>query len=203
MAGITMVADVVTIKSDVFNRVVEGFMRQEMTKAIGEFLMACLARIPARTGFLKGSMADIVKFFKVRGTGSGQGGYSTTNEYYYPTRGVKILKRPLSGTGFATPPDQVIQRQGRNLIFNLDSDIRYWAANDFSARVPGAPWNSIKIGLAAMTTYLENAVNRFPKIDVMFTRTTIRVKGRNISKSSQNPNPAGVLATRDLIIGGF
>lgn len=203
MASITMSADVMTLQEDILDKVVEAFIRQEMTRAVKEFLRACVMRIPQRTGFLRGSFYDILRFFKVSGTGAGQSGYATKTEYYYPSRGTRIEKRPLYGTRFATPPDQVIQRSGSKAVFNLDIDITYYSPNDFSARIPGAPWNSIKEGLSAMTNYLEGSPNRFPKIEALLTRMTIRARGTSVSTNVQTPNVSGIIATRELLIEGF
>lgn len=203
MAGITMDAELATLDSSLFNQVVEAFMRQEMTKAVKEFLKACLPRIPLRTGFLRGSFKDIVDRFKVQGTGSGQSGYSTKPEYYYHTPGSRILKKPLYGTRFATPPDQVLKRTSSGVVFTIDSEIKYFAANDFGARVPGAPWQSLREGLAAMTNYLEGSPNRFPRIESILGTMTIRTRGTSTSTSKSGPDASAVLATRSLLMEGF
>ena len=203
MAGITLDAELAILDSAVFDKVVEAFIRQEMTKAVKEFLKACLVRIPQRTGFLRGSFKDIVDFFKVSGTGAGNSGYATKPEYYYHTPGNRLLKKPLYGTRFATPPGQVLKRTSQGVVFTIDSEIKYFAANDFSARIPSAPWHSLKEGLAAMTNYLEGAPNRFPKIEAIMGTMTIRTRGTGTSTSTSQPDVSAIMATRSLLLEGF
>lgn len=203
MAGITMDADLAVLDSAVFDKVVDAFMRQEMAKAVQHFLRACLPRIPQRTGFLRGSFKDIVDYFKVTGTGAGNSGYSTKPEYYYHTPGSRTLKKPLYGTRFATPPAQVLKRTSSGVIFTIDSEIKYFAANDFGPRVPGAPWQSLKEGLAAMTTYLEGSVNRFPKIESLLGTMSIRTRGTGTQVSTTHPSADAIIATRTLLLEGF
>ncbi len=203
MAGITMDAEIAVLNSNIFNEVVDAFMRQEMEKAVKIFLKACLVRIPQRTGFLRGSFTDIANRFKVTGTGAGQSGYATKPEYYYHTPGSKILKKPLYGTRFTTSPDQVLKRTSTGVVFSIDSEIRYFAANDFGSRIPGAPWNSLKEGLAAMTSYLEGSPNRFPLIESLLGTMSIRTRGTSTSTSQNQPDASAVLATRSLLMEGF
>lgn len=203
MAGITMEAELATLDFNDFDKVVNAFIRQEMVKGVQEFLKACLVRIPQRTGFLRGSFKDIVDYFKVPGTGAGNSGYATKPEYYYHTPGSRILKKPLYGTQFATPPAQVLRRTPSGVVFTLDSEIKYFAANDFGSRVPGTPWNSLREGLAAMTNYLEGSVNRFPKIESLMGTMTIRTVGTSTSVTKTRPNVDGIIATRSLLLEGF
>lgn len=200
---ITMEADVFVLKAEILKKVTEAFVRQEMTKAVKIFLRICLPMIPRRTGFLRGSFSDIARFFKVTGTGAGEGGYATKPEYYYHTSGSRTLKKPLYGTKFATTPTQVLHRVGGKVVFEIDNAIRYFAANDTGSGVPSAPWNSVKEGLSAMTSYLEGAPQRFPKIEALFTKMTIRARGRSVTKSQQDPDVDGIIATRELLIEGF
>jgi hypothetical protein len=203
MAQITMKAEIATLDRSDFERVVTAFIRQEMTKAVQEFLKACLVRIPQRTGFLRGSFTDIAKFFKVSGTGAGNAGYATKPEYYYHSSGSRVLKKPLYGTRFATPANQVLRRVGDQVVFTIDNQIRYFLANDIGSRIPSAPWNSIKEGLAAMTNYLENSPNRFPKIEAILGKIEIRTQGTSTTTSQTRPNINGILATRELLLEGF
>ncbi len=200
---LSMTADVFVLKPEILNKVTEAFIRQEMTKAVKIFLRTCLPKIPRRTGFLRGSFSDIAKFFKVTGTGAGEGGYATKPEYYYHTAGTRILKKPLYGIRFATPPSEVLRRVGSKILFEFGSDIRYFAANDVGSRVPGAPWNSVKEGLAAMTSYLEGSPQRFPKIEALLTKMTIRTQRTSVTKTEENPDVNGIIATRELLIEGF
>jgi hypothetical protein len=203
MAGITMEAELATFDPSDFDKVVTAFIRQEMTKAVQEFLKACLPKIPQRTGFLRGSFKDIVDYFKVPGTGAGNSGYSTKPEYYYHTPGSRILKKPLYGTRFATPPAQVLKRTSSGVTFTIDSEIKYFAPNDFGSRVPGAPWGALKEGLAAMTNYLEGSSSRFPRIESIMGTMTIRTQGTSTSTSENHPDVDGVIATRTLLLEGF
>jgi hypothetical protein len=203
MAGITMQAELATLDMSDFEKVTTAFMRQEMVKAVQAFLRACLVRIPQRTGFLRGSFTDIAQFFKVSGTGAGNSGYATKPEYYYHTPGSRTLKKPLYGTRFATPPSKVLRRVGDQVVFTIDSEIKYFARNDFKGGIPSAPWNSLKEGLAAMTNYLEGSPNRFPRIEAIFGTMTIRTQGTSTSTSKQRPNVDAILTTRELLIEGF
>jgi hypothetical protein len=201
--NITLTADVFTLKAEILKKVTDAFIRQEMTKAVKIFLRTCLPKIPRRTGFLRGSFSDIARFFKVTGTGAGEGGYATKPEFYYHSAGNRIPKKPLYGTRFATPPEQVLRQIGSNVVFELDNAIKYFTANDVGSGVPGSPWNSVKEGLSAMTSYLEGSPQRFPKIEALFTKMTIRAVGRSVTKTEQNPDVDGIIATRELLIEGF
>lgn len=203
MAGITMDAELAVLDSSIFYKVVDAFMQQEMNKAVKIFLKACLVRIPQRTGFLRGSFADIVNYFKVTGTGAGNSGYSTKPEYYYHTPGNRILKKPLYGTRFATPPAQVLKRTSSGVVFSIDSEIKYFAANDFTGRIPGAPWQSLREGLAAMTSYLEGTSHRFPQIESILGTMTVRTRNGNTTTSTTQPDVNSILATRTLLLEGF
>ena len=200
---LSLEAELYRLDENVFRTVTEAFIKQEMTKAVKEFLLACLVRIPARTGFLKGSFTDVANFFNATGTGAGSDGSTAKLEYYYLGKRNRILKTPRSGIKFATLPNQVLKRRGDQIIFELESKISYFQANDLGPRVPGAPWNSVKEGLAAMTNYLEGSPSRFPRIDSLLTTITIRASGTSITKSSKDPDVGAILATRQLLIEGF
>jgi hypothetical protein len=201
---ITMTAELFKLDENVFRTVTESFMKQEMIKAVKEFLLASLPRIPARTGFLRGSFTEIANAFGAQGTGAGLGGTSSKREFYYPYRGAsRILKTPRSGIKFASPVTQILRRSGDRIIFDLVNTIRYFEGNDFGSRTPGAPWGSTKEGLAAMVNYLERAADRFPRIDSILTQITVRSTGTTTSVSSKPPNVGAILASRQLRIEGF
>lgn len=192
-----MKAELFKLDTAIFRTVLEAFIQQEMTRAVREFLRAALARIPVRTGFMRGSFTELVDFFKA-GVNTTSGG--NFREFYYPDR---ILKSPRAGVKFVTPPQQVLRRVGNQVIFTLDNKIRYYQINDLGNKIPSAPWESSKEGLAAMANWLEGAANRFPDISEIVTRIFITASSSGISYSERNPDITALLATRELNIRGF
>lgn len=199
----SLTAELFELDINVFQTVTDAFIKQEMTKAVKGFLLAALLRIPARTGFLKGSFTAVAHSFDVRNTGAGTPGYSTIDEYYYVSKRNRILKTPRAGIQFVTNPGDVLRKQGNQIIFELDNKISYFQANDIGNGVPSAPWNSLKEGYAVMVSYLEGSTNRFPKIDSLLTKLTIRASGHSITTDKQVPDVGAILATRELLIEGF
>lgn len=70
MPGFLLTANVYTLDIKDFDKVKEAFMVSEMQKGVRAFLKACLARIPVRTGFLRGAFRQIINEFKVGGSGA-------------------------------------------------------------------------------------------------------------------------------------
>ncbi len=201
---ITMTAELYQFDQGVFRTVTEAFMKQEMTRAVKEFLLAALVRIPQRTGFLRGSFSEIANAFNAKGTGAGLPGYSNQPEYYYTRRGAaRILKTPRSGLKFVTAASQVLTRQGDQIVFNIVNTIRYFESNDFGSPIPGTPWGSVKEGLAEMVNYLEGSPGRFPNIESILTRFTVRTTGTSTTTTTKTPNIGQILTTRQLLIEGF
>lgn len=205
MAGITLVAELPELDRKIFKQVVDKFMQMEMVRAVKEFLKAALVRIPKRTGFLRGSFTDVVKYFNVEGTGAGSGGYYSGREFYYESPATKFLKTPVSGIKYVTDPKSVLRKTSSGIVFEIDSNIRYFRINDFAAnsRVSGTPWNAIKDGYAAALNWLEGAPGRFPAIESILTKVEIRTTGTSTSSKRVTPDIESIIATRELLIQGF
>jgi hypothetical protein len=71
MPGFKLDALVYALDIDDFNKVVDAFINTEMQRGIRAFLKACLARIPVRTGFLKGAFREIIRKFSATGNTTG------------------------------------------------------------------------------------------------------------------------------------
>lgn len=63
MALYRMDANLLSLDADDFDEVADEFMQTVMRKAIRAFLKACTAKIPVRTGFMRGSFKDMQAFF--------------------------------------------------------------------------------------------------------------------------------------------
>lgn len=63
MPAFTLDASIYSLDINDFKEVVEIFMGSEASRAVKMFLRACLARIPIRTGFLRGSFRELQKAF--------------------------------------------------------------------------------------------------------------------------------------------
>jgi hypothetical protein len=110
-------------------------------------------------------------------------------EYYYPSRGRRVLKTPASGVRFATPINEVIRREGRTITFQYNVDISYYTLQDVRAhRSPTSPWESFRKGtLAFMRTMdkLASDINSYPTIEGFLEVTTITVDAKGNKSSSK------------------
>lgn len=202
MLGIVLKADLKTANKADLIKFINGFMKREMIKAVKEFLKIALNKIPKRTGFLRGSFTNIVKRFNVPGTGAGTGGYWDKREWYYPGKGTKILKTPITGIKYATDPNDVLTSTQTSIRLRLGSDINYYEPNDQGTRVPSPPWLSLQSGSEAMILYLQSAFKRFPSITKVLGTLVIHTD-KTIRKRRINPNVDSIITTEELLIKGF
>jgi hypothetical protein len=73
MAGMTLKADLITIDVPNMEGLLTKFMDKIMFRAIRVFLKACLAKIPVRTGFLRGAFRNLGDAVNAGSTGRGSG----------------------------------------------------------------------------------------------------------------------------------
>lgn len=66
MPGFTLIAKIAVLEPDDLSKIVKAFVRTEMTRGIKAFLKACLARIPIRTGFLRGAFQGLIRQFNLQ-----------------------------------------------------------------------------------------------------------------------------------------
>jgi hypothetical protein len=186
-----MEAEMYTLNRTDFELAVGEFMNIVMRRAVQEFLKACVARIPVRTGFARGSFGNLTREFGVpdQVTGNNQ------REYYYHSKGQGVLKSPTSGRQFVTDPNGVLTKTGSGVTFNLDNAIKYY---------PFIANGSNEAGLKAMNEYLKGAINDFFAIQALLTKTTIRVSAEGTQSSVVNrPDMNTVLSQRELMTRGF
>ena len=89
MPFFTLKADLWILKEGDLTEYVAEFRLFEMRRAVKAFLKACLAKIPVRTGFLRGSFSDLKQAF---GISSGAGDLSTR---FKSSRGKTSKEREL------------------------------------------------------------------------------------------------------------
>jgi hypothetical protein len=191
MLRIAMEAEMYTLNRTDFELAVGEFMNITMRRAVQEFLKACVARIPVRTGFARGSFGNLTREFGVEDQVTG----NSQREYYYHSRGQGVLKTPTSGRQFVTDPSNVLTKTGSGVTFNLDNAIKYY---------PFIANGGTEQGIAAMNAYLRQAINNFFPIQSLLTKTTIRVSSTgNQSSTVERPNMDAVLSQRELMTRGF
>ena len=252
MAVVIFKATLPSLDPDDMDRVVKAFQKSEMRKAVYQFLKACLARIPRRTGFLAGAFSEVNRRF---GGGAGPAlspifqalkehlskqskrenfspeararvlgkqkvaaltriikkenlkrkakGLPRLNHgvEYYRDGVTRVLKTPESGIPFTTPSSEVLVANGDTLSFVLNVNISYLAVNDFGSHGQGTPWGAFDAGTAAMLSFLETSVNRFPDINELLGELTISVdRSGGITQRNTKPNIEDVIATRTIRI---
>lgn len=191
MLRVSMKAEMYTLNRTDFELAVGEFMTIVMRRAVQEFLKACVARIPVRTGFARGSFGDLNQAFGVEDqvTSSGQ------REFYYHSQSERVLKTPTSGRRFVTGPGSVLTKTGEGITFNLDNAIKYY---------PIVAKGSTEQGLQAMNQYLKEAINDFFSIQSLLTKTTIEVSpSGSQSSSTERPDLTMILSKRELMTRGF
>lgn len=172
---------------EVFNAIAFEIVRTGLKR----YLIAALERIPFRTGFLRGSLSEVERYFRVI-AGYASGTAPKPVEYYYPPFESRIKKDFYSGIRFTTPPDQVIRFAGSQIIVNLDTDINYYAIND-------PKWGSVDAGIQEFYNGVEEAMNQFPEVTELLSTFSMELSGSNLAFRIIDP----VISARTFTLRAF
>jgi hypothetical protein len=156
-----------------------------------KFLLACMARIPYRTGFLLAAFQNMQEYFnrgevkdvtKLRGPSP----FRLRAEYYYHGKKARVQKFPANALQFVKPqnPAAVIQTVGDIVTMQFDIDISYFRINDNYRVVRGTPWRAMDAGFQAAINYLETASRRFPDIEEVLVTAQMALRGERVTKTS-------------------
>lgn len=140
------------VQTERFTALLKAEVNRIMHEAAVAFLNAAAPRIPVRTGFAHGSLANLAHGLGVGLPPGAPGSTPRPKEYYYTGPKTRILKTPTAGQQFATPANLALTMDSDGTMkFKFDVDISYFYINDVigTSRVPSSPWNAYREGFFA------------------------------------------------------
>jgi hypothetical protein len=187
--GFSVRASLPSLDAKAFNAALQKACRDALIKAARKFLLAALPRVPIYTGFARGSfgtLEDAVGRFQA---GGGSPKIETTKKgvskaanpskrqlYYYPPKGVKVLRNTLNGRTFATKTSDLFS-QGRAKIATGESAIffRFSVDIEYFNYLDRNKWGAFQAGTAAFDTELRAQLDKLlPKIKNYLIRKEVK-----------------------------